>query len=231
MTSVSSSYATVSRRQYVATAVFNNNFFTYTTYVDRNLTGRGTLVTATNAGNCPAGHILRENGKKLNGLTHPDLNDPTTGTTYTFLVGVYDIVSGVSGYIDPNCPLFAPFTTDKSYQENTTAEAIDVSTNAKLQEVGPPVFTTGDITTTNGRLILNAGNSGVANMVSGTIQGSFRKLTVAATGCKATSQVFLTYSGQNAPGFLSSEAISNGSFQIVSSSTTDGGSVRWMVIN
>jgi hypothetical protein len=229
MTSISSSFATVSRRQYVSAGVFNNNFFTYRTFLDANLETRGSLTTATSAANCPAGRILRETGKKLTGATHPDLEDPTTSTVYTFLVGVYDVTSGVNGFIDPNCPLFAPFTTDKTYQDNTTAEAIDASTG--LQEVGPPVFTTGDVTTTTGRLILNTGNSGVAHLALGSIQGSYRKLTVLAAGCKTTSQVFLTYSGQNAPGFLSSEAIVNGSFQIVSSSTTDAGTVRWMVIN
>jgi hypothetical protein len=68
-------------------------------------------------------------------------------------------------------------------------------------------------------------------MTSGGISGSFRRLTVNATACKTTSQVFITYAGINQPGVLSSEAVSNGSFQIVSNNINDNGSVRWMVIN
>lgn len=332
MSSVSSSYAAVPRRQYIASMLFNTNIFQYSTYIDSSLATRGRLVIHPSAtlANCGPNAILRENGKKLHGLTHPDLNDPTTGLAYTQLVGVYDVVSGINGYINPDAPYFAVLTTDKSYQDDTAAYQVDASKNTPnsnwantyssqgRQILGPPVNTrgdissegfitggqvhaenlfhtpgyivsgpdslilnpvdeitgfavtygagtmlaqsnitslaniyasngvvlgsnvvalsnatlnTGDLTVTAGRLILNANNSGVANMAGGTIVGSFRKLTVAASACRSTSQVFLTYAGQNNSGFLSSEALADGSFQIVSNNTSDQGNVRWMVIN
>lgn len=332
MSSVSSSYAPVPRRQFIASMLFNTNIFQYSTYIDSSLATRGRLVIHPSATlvNCAPKAILRENGKKLHGLTHPDLNDPTTGLAYTQLVGVYDVVSGINGFINPDAPYFAVLTTDKSYQDDTAAYQVDASKNTPnsnwantyssqgQQILGPPVNTrgdissegyitggqvhaenlfhtpgyivsgpeslilnpvneitgfavtygagtmlansnitslaniyasngvvlgsnvvalsnvtlnTGDLTVTSGRLILNANNSGVAGMTGGSIVGSFKKVTVVAPACRTTSQVFLTYSGQNNSGILSSEAIADGSFQIVSTNTSDLGNVRWMVIN
>jgi hypothetical protein len=349
MSSVSSAYAPVPRRQFIASMLFNTNIFQYTTYIDKYLASRGRLVIHPSAtlANCAPGAILRENGKKLHSGTHSDLIDPSTGLAYTQLIGVYDVASGINGFINADAPHFAVLNTDKSYQDDTWPNQVDASSNTPNNNwantysshgqpiLGPSVITRGDISTqgfltgaqvhsdqlvhtpgyivcgpdslilnpanstsgyavtygagtilansnitsladiyasnglvygsnvtamsnvtaglniyasnglvygsnitamsnvtvTNGKLILNSNNSGSANMTSGTIQGLFRKLTVTAAACQPTSQVFLTYSGQNAPGFLSSEAITTGSFQIVSSSTTDAGNVRWMVIN
>jgi len=358
MTSISSSFASPSRRQYVASGLFDTNIFQYSTYTDSQLNTRGRLVihpSAVAGVNCLPGTILRENGKKLHTGTHPDLVDPTTNLPYTYLVGVYDVISGINGFINPNAPYFAVLNTDKSYQDDLTKEQVDASrntltaasgvypyNNTSNQILGPPVNTagdvlsggylegkqvhaadlvhtpgfivsgpdalistpvtgvpivygagtilansnitslaniyasngvvhgsnvtamsnvtagrnidasngtitgsniiarsnltvnTGDITLSSGRLFLNTTNSGVAQLSTGSNPGgatSFRKLTVSAAACRTTSQVFLTYAGQNNVGFLSSEVIADGSFQIVSSSSNDGGSVRWMVIN
>lgn len=240
MTSISSSFATVSRRQYVSAGVFNNNFFTYRTFLDANLRTRGSLTTATSAGNCPAGRILRETGKKLTGVTHPDLQDPTTSTVYTFLVGVYDVTSGVNGFIDPNCPLFAPFTTDKTYQDNTTAEAIDASTG--LQEVGPPVFTKGTVTSTKvfispntagGAGPLSTGtalaplttSAGKANLLNG-------NQTIYTTTCNIDSLVLVSVNNGGGGGARISVVPTNGSFQVVTDlGAGNTANFNWIVIN
>jgi len=106
---------------------------------------------------CTAGAILRENGKKLHTGTHPDLIDPTTGLAYTYLVGVYDVVSGISGFINPNAPYFSVMTTDKSYQDDLAAYQVDAASNAiyggsnylntNSQILGPSVNTAGSILT------------------------------------------------------------------------------------
>jgi hypothetical protein len=330
MSSVSSSFKDVPRRQYITSQYFDTNIFQYSTYIDSSLATRGRLIKHPSAtpNNCVAGNILRENGKKLHSGTHPDLKDPVTNLQYTYLVGVYDVVTGISGFINPNAPYFAVLNTDKSYQDDIAAYQVDASqhtieastsnfnyNNTGNPILGPPVNTAGDITTlgyvggaqlhgadlihtggyivagpdslitnpstgvpilysnytilaqsnittlaninasngtvtgsnlvalsnltvntgnitlTAGRLILNANNTGIANMASGSIDGSFRKLTVASTACRTTSRVFLTYAGQNNVGVLSAEAIASNSFQIVSSSTTDAGTVQWLVVN
>jgi hypothetical protein len=128
------------------------------------------------------------------------------------------------------------------------------SVNSQVKNLGAPVFTLGDVTTggdvnaagdvvsqnvysradvgVSGRLVLNDGNSGTAAFLAGTpVIGPYKKLTVNASNCRSGSIVMLTYAGQNNPGILSAEAITNGSFQIVSSSTTDLGVVRYMIIN
>jgi len=233
-----------SGRSYVATAAFNTNFFKYTTTFNSTTfetTGAFTAVTGATAGNCPAGRILRETGKKL----YPGANPGVS----TLMVGVFDNQSMLNGFIDPNSPLFAVYSTDRpSYMK----DAVDPV--GGLTDHGPPVYTNGsaDIlgylnvtgnsaltgnlqvtgnVTANGRLILNSGNTGIVNLTSGTVFGSYRKLTVNASNCRVGSIIMLTYTGLNSPGILSTEYISNGSFQIVSTSTTDAGVVMYMIIN
>lgn len=210
---------------YISTDAFNNNFFKYTVTTGPPprfvKTGALTTVAGATSVNCPAGNILRENGKKL----YPGAYDGVN----TYMVGVFDILSNLSGYINPNDPVFALFNGDRpNYLKD--------SVNSLTKNLGAPVFTQGDVMcsgdiVTAGRLILNSGNTGFANMTSGTIQGLFRKLTVSADNCKSTSKIMLTYAGINNPGILSAEAIADGSFQVVSSSTTDAGVVMYLIIN
>lgn len=99
----------------------------------------------------------------------------------------------------------------------------------------------GNIQTTNGSIIMSQGSTGLfslpntligtANMASGSIVGGFRRLTVTAAGCRSTSKVFLTYSGQNNVGVLSAESLTTGSFEIVSNNTADASTVQWMIVN
>ena len=161
MSSVSSSFASPSRRQYVASGFFNTNIFQSSTYTDSQLNTRGRLIihpSAVAGVNCLPNTILRENGKKLHTGTHPDLVDPTTNLPYTYLVGVYDIISGINGFINPNAPYFAVLNTDKSYQDDLTKEQVDASrntltaasgvypyNNTSNQILGPPVNTAGDV--------------------------------------------------------------------------------------
>lgn len=191
MSSVAASFQQVHRRQYISTAPFYNNFFSYSTRMDNKLITRGSLVvhTAANPTTCAIGHILRENGKKLQFGTHPDLNDPNnTGVSYTYLIGVYDAQTFLSGFIEPNCPLFAPFNTDKSYQNELVNEAVDASTG--LTDEGPPVYTRGNITTTNGNILATIGNvtAGV-NVVAGS--------NVTATGGNVSATVGDVTAGRN----------------------------------
>ena len=140
---------------------FSNNIFQYSTYVDSSLRTRGRLIihpSAVDGVNCLPGTILRENGKKLHGATHPDLVDPTTNLPYTYLVGVYDVVSGINGFINPAAPYFALLTTDKSYQDDLAKYQVDASqninsasygtypyNNTSNQILGPSVNTAGDV--------------------------------------------------------------------------------------
>jgi hypothetical protein len=161
MSSVSSSFKDVPRLQYITSQKFNKNIFQYSTYIDSSLATRGRLINHPSATelNCKDGNILRENGKKLHGQTHPDLKDPVTGLQYTYLVGVYDVKTGINGFINPNAPYFAILNTDKSYQDDIASYQIDPSlqndkdivnppfnyNNTGKQILGPPVNTAGNV--------------------------------------------------------------------------------------
>jgi len=163
----------IPHREYIASAAFNNSIFNYTTSQNSNFQTVGSLVInpAATSGNCAAGTILRENGKKLYAGVHPNLSDPTTSRTYTYLVGVYCTLSPyIKGYIDPNSPLFSIFSTDKTSHLNIGSEAVDGATG--LQDNGAPVYTSGNITSTAGNIVATAG--------SVTAGGQIRSSTVTA---------------------------------------------------
>ena len=172
MSSIAASLQPVPRRQYVSTGIFTANFFTYGKAAVVNGVQRYALTQVSEDDNdCPKGHILRENGRKLIKDVNIDLNDPnTTANEYTYLVGVIDTTAdpAVAGFIDPNCPVFTTFNTDKPYFLDSPVEAEDAATG--LQDIGAPVFTRGDITTTAGDITATAGNitATAGNLVIGT---------------------------------------------------------------
>ena len=85
-------------RQYIATGTFVNDFYTYTTTTDANglTTGTLTQVVGATPANCPAGRVLRDNGKRLYPNAHPNI-------TYG-MIGVFDPQTFLSGFINPNSP-------------------------------------------------------------------------------------------------------------------------------
>jgi len=121
------------RRSYIATQVFNDYFYSY-----------NNGEWGSNPGtfeNCPAGRILRETGKKLYPGANPNVDE--------YYVGVYDAVSLLNGFIDPNTALFAPFNDNKPVWVGDTTDHIN---NQYLNlppltspDAGPPVLTNGNI--------------------------------------------------------------------------------------
>lgn len=146
-----SNYLNSPRRSYITTDAFQNDIYRYTTStnpqtfeVTGSLTSLATVGTGT-AANCPANRVLRENGKKLypSGLYQANNTTyaaPNPGVT-TYMVGVYDPVSFLNGFIDPNSKLFAPYNTDKP---EYVPRGIDPNGGAVDQ--GPPVYTLGSVT-------------------------------------------------------------------------------------
>lgn len=129
------------RRHYIANNMFYNDFFSYTvssSIVNGEVVTTGSLgpVAGASSNNCPMGRILRENGKKL----YPDNFNSSVGVT-EFLVGVFDSVTFLNGYINPNSPIFVPMNTDKPVY---LADGNDL-TGADLSNQGPAVYTRGDI--------------------------------------------------------------------------------------
>lgn len=130
------SYKNSSRLSYISVNTFDTYFFNYYTTTD-NFVVSGHLVSVTDASpsNCPSGTVLRENGRKLYpGGAYPGIT--------TYMVGVYDPVSTLSGFIDPNAPMFAPYNSDKP---NFWEDGVDPT--GLLRDLGPPVSTNGSIFT------------------------------------------------------------------------------------
>jgi len=158
MSSVQSVIANQPLRQFVSAATFENDLFSYAT--TRNATTNvvtGTLtapITGATAGVCPAGRILRENGQKL----YPGVN---VGVN-TFMVGVYDSISFLSGYIDPNSPIFAVYSTQLPA---FYANGVDPGPQG-LDDEGPPVYTNGNIISVSGDIITETGSITAATSVT-----------------------------------------------------------------
>jgi hypothetical protein len=90
------------------------------------------------------GRFLHETGRKL----FPRAN----GGVNTLMVGVYDPVSGLSGFIDPNCESFTTMNTDKSANIETivaganSQSVFGLNPNGNTSDLANPVFTRGDVT-------------------------------------------------------------------------------------
>jgi len=126
---------------YIATAAYNNDIYTYTT--TRNPTTfqvTGALTTPFSAGQCPVGSVLRTNGRKLYpGGSYPGIS--------TMMVGVINAARGVSGFIDPNSPNFAYYNVDKP------VDVVDgVNPNGGATDLGMSVYTNGNITSALGTI-------------------------------------------------------------------------------
>jgi hypothetical protein len=135
------------KRSYIAAGAFDGSFFDYTVTknVATNVTTGTLSAVAGAAGNCPQGRILREIGKRLYPDAHPGIT--------TMMVKVYDAVTGLSGYIDPNAPLFAVFNSDKPVEIVNGGDD-----NGATPHKGSPVFTTGDIITSGGDITAQTGD-------------------------------------------------------------------------
>ena len=163
------------RRLYITTSAFNNDIYKYTTSLNQQTfvtTGSLSAVVGATAANCPANRILRENGRRLNKDANPGIS--------TTLLGVYDNITGLSGFIDPNSPRFAMYNGDKSvYQDN------GVDPNGGLTDQGPPIYTRGTVTAGTG---VNVTSGGVTVTAGGiTVNGGAVIETVSSSAYSGNS--------------------------------------------
>ena len=148
-----------SKLSYITTAAFNGSIYQYTsTFNNSNLTTEGQLTpittlpsgAAVTSTNCPAGRILRVAGRKLYPGANPGLavgdkyNGSVVGTTATnhMWVAVFDSVTGLRGFIDPNASFLAIYNTDRN------GAFVDVGETAggTPTRLGQSVYTAGSVT-------------------------------------------------------------------------------------
>jgi hypothetical protein len=132
-----SSHLNTPRRSYFTTSNYDQNFYTLQSSVNPS-TYQTTYSLVINSKasptNCGSNAILRETGKKIYPGQYPGVN--------SYYVSVFDDTSHLTGFINPNNPLFLPLNTDKPsdvYSSN------GVSDDADQGNYGPPVNTKGTI--------------------------------------------------------------------------------------
>ena len=162
-----STYDNTRHLNYISTAPFGDNIFTYTTRVNSVFTTIGQIQSllslgTVSAGTAPAGRILRTNSRKLFPGANPCSTIITVGSgtqtvtqLYSQMVGVIDVVSGLSGFIDPNDSLFAIYNVDKAIDYPN-----DGSTPTHLAHKGPSLYTAGNVTA-DLNIVTNNGAIGV----------------------------------------------------------------------
>ena len=156
MSSIKSSASKQPAKQYVAAVPFNANFFSYTITTDPSTyvkTGTLAAIAGATATTCPAGRILRESGQKLYPGVHPNIT--------TYMVGVIDSITFLTGYIDPNSPVFA---THSANVPSFFANSVDPV--GGLLDEGSAVYTNG-IISAHGQ-IRCVGATGVRVTLNGT---------------------------------------------------------------
>ena len=165
-----------SKRSYISTQAFNTSVYSYVTSLNPTTfkqEGKLVLLTTTPAGvalsatTCPAGHILREVGRKLYPGVNPGLlaNDTyqgavnqTTDVNNKVWVRVFDAITGLVGYIDSNSSVFSIYSTDK------VNDIVDVRETDGLSLINRDIVTGGQLrsssittnsTATGGTLTIN----------------------------------------------------------------------------
>ena len=199
----------VPMKSYLSTAPFNSYFFTYTTSSPPPTHNTVGVLSANVAGatstTCPAGRVLRENGRRLYPSAHP-------GVT-TLMVGVFDNQSMLSGFIDPNSPVFAIYSTDRP---GYLKDAVDPT--GGLTDQGPPVRTNGVISSRVVSLGVLTGAGATLDLATGRVF----KFTLPAT---AVSTVVDVSPSPPLPGVLINLIITGGtgSLSFSSSFKSSGG--------
>jgi len=232
----------VTRRSYVALANYNSALYNYSYGLDEQLlreVGSLTLNPLATAQNCPKGAILHENGRKLN-PADGNFRGANDGVA-TLMVGVYDPVNGVSGFIDPNGPLFGLQNTDKPiYLNDTDYLGNGVLTNGTIETTqSVKAGTTVSATTTCSaqKFLTSPVGSGLGTALApltasagqATLDGTGFDTVVYTTQVTANSMVFVTINNTGARGV--SVVPANGSFTVYSSVNNDASTFYWLVIN
>jgi hypothetical protein len=146
------SVATVPRKSYTTVGFFGFDLFKYDYGLNpQTLVEQGVLTPLGNNADCPPGRILYENGKRIVPTSSPFPpimvyhsipygNAPLIPLT-SYMVGVFDPKSGLSGFIDPNSVNFAINSTDLPvFMNNDIGNAPNGIKNS-----GNPVITNGNV--------------------------------------------------------------------------------------
>ena len=172
------------QKAFVTTSAFNTKLFTYSTSVNSSFQTVGSLVAnvAATAANCPENRVLHANGKTLIPGVNPNVTKP--------LIGVFDPVSALNGFIDATDPTFATYDVNFPFQYNSGLQPAFSTLGGQggnlrqATDVGLLTQSSGLV----GSLTVNAGDS-----TSGELKFAGNSSTITVTGSQITnsSRVFL----------------------------------------
>ena len=172
------------QKAFVTTSAFNTKLFTYSTSVNSSFQTVGSLVAnvAATAANCPENRVLHANGKTLIPGVNPNVTKP--------LIGVFDPVSALNGFIDATDPTFATYDVNFPFQYNSGLQPAFSTLGGQggnlrqATDVGLLTQSSGLV----GSLTVNAGDS-----TSGEVKFAANSSTIQVTGSQITnsSRVFL----------------------------------------
>jgi hypothetical protein len=213
------SYHQQNQKTFLTSQAFNAKLFTYATSINSNFQTVGTLTANANATatNCPANRVLHTNGRVLVPGANPGVNSP--------LIGVYDPISALNGFIDPTDPAFANYDTNMPYQYDLGISSVIATlggTGANAR-VGTD---SGRLAATAANSAVNAGTSGIGEFAFFTTGVNTSSITVSSSQVIPTSRIFLTQTTSAAtpwafstlffglPPIPTVSSITTGSFQV-----------------
>lgn len=221
------------KKTYISTTDFRYDFYKYAvTFSDKTFVNSGalTLIDGASSTKCPANRILHENGKKLRPDIDPMNSFDLNGNLIVpkFLIGVYDPISFLTGFIDPTSSAFAIYDTNYSVGEldgKKNGLIYNADGQGSKLNVGP---TSGlVITPTNASVqTVQAGNSCIGSV---RFTGN-TSVIVQTTAYTNSSLVFLTNVNNAGSAQIAYQGVSTGIFQINTNSAA-GLTINWMVVN
>lgn len=175
-----------SQKTFLTTQAFNAKLLTYSTSMNSNFQTVGTLVanSSATAANCPANRVLHTNGRQLIPGVNPGVSKP--------LLGVYDPITSLNGFIDPTDPAFASYDVNMPFQ-------YDLGISSPIATLGGQGanlragLDSGRIAQTAENGTVNAGDASVgefAFFTTGTSRTS--TVTIQSSQVTPTSRIFLT---------------------------------------
>ena len=215
-------------KAYLSTGPFNNAFYTYAVTQNSSFQTIGTLTLVSSSTTaCPGGRQLVLNGRKLTPGANPMNfitgaatigNNPfvygssfgqslvaltATGTfNPRFMVGVADVVSGLSGFVDPTNVLFALFDKNRPVTDYiidmttglSVASAITLTGSGQSDRVNTKSIVTG-VNSSGTTANIGSSSTGQVRMQTGTTPQS---IVVTSSVVTPNSIILLTPANVNA---------------------------------
>jgi hypothetical protein len=185
------SYSNQKQQSYISAQPFNTKLLNYSTSINSQFQTVGTLTVnpLATATNCPANRILNSTGRVLIPGANPGINSP--------LVGVYDPISGLNGFIDPTDPTFGTYNTTLPNQYNLGISSVIATVGGQGANARIGVDS-GLLVATSVNGGVQAGNASIGQFQPYTGAVGTSTITVSSSQIINTSRIFLTQAQSSA---------------------------------